>query len=315
MPSGKSEWQVSDVFTESFVLHDIRAYDPSDYSRIRNKLTTEGFIGGSMAGAVLGVNPFMSKMQAWLMLSGMYDMQEENERMWAGRHLEPVVKAMFTEKTGIGLTEAPWILQSKEYPWMIATLDAMILDDITDRGVFEAKTTSLFQTKTWDNGAISDPAHAQALHNMAVTGFEHAHVACLIGGQRFVHACVERDQVLIDHIIEIERGFYQSVLEKNPPAWEGDDLDLLAGIYPGKQIEVIELPAEAPNLASHYLEAKSEMTRWRDVVKDCEAKLKGMMADNEVALCDGYRVQWKTINRGGYEVKPTSYRKFSVKES
>lgn len=314
--NGKTENLLLELIeaSDAVILYDITGFSPDAYSKLRNELTACGLIGGSMAAAVLGINPYMSKMKAWLMLSGMHSFEDENEAMWCGRHLEPVVKAMFEERCGSFVSDAPYILKSKKYPWMITTLDGIIMSD-DGPGVFEAKTTSFFQSKNWQEGGVADAAHTQALHNMAVTGFDYAAVACLIGGQKFVHKTVERDQALIDVIIQAEQTFYQSVKDKNPPAWEGEDIDLLGHIYPEAINAVVELPSEARNFASQYVEAKSEISRWQRVVKDCEAKLKGMMAENERAICEGFQLGWKTVERKGYTLDPTSFRQFRVKET
>ena len=56
-------------------------------------------IGASEIGAVIGVNPYMSKADVWL--SKVRGVQvEDNEHMRAGRLLETVILEMFTEDTG-----------------------------------------------------------------------------------------------------------------------------------------------------------------------------------------------------------------------
>jgi putative phage-type endonuclease len=292
-------------------MHNTNDLDAAGYSLLRNQLTESGYIGGSMAAAVLGINPWMSKMKAWLMLSGMHGMGEENERMWCGRYLEPAVKWMFQDKTGMPVFNKPHIYQSKAHKHMITTLDGVVKEG-DEEGVFEAKTTGAFNYKTWHDGAISDAAHTQVMHNLAVTGLGFSYVAVLIGGNRFSWARVERDERLIDRIIEEETKFYNSVKNHEPPEWEASDLDLLAATYPGGIEQLVELPPQAEDFAKQYMEAKAVIKEWDVQAKMAAAHLQAMMQNNNVAQIGNYRFSWKPITRRGYAVKETTYRQFRV---
>ncbi|MDM0720061.1 hypothetical protein QTH81_17580, partial [Clostridium perfringens] len=47
------------------------------------------------------------------------------------------------------------------------------------------------------------------------------YIAVLIGGQKFIWKEVERDDELIEYIIEVEKDFWKMVKDKTPPALDG----------------------------------------------------------------------------------------------
>ena len=134
-------------------------------------------IGGSDASAVAGVNPWRTRWAVWLDKTGQAVDVEPTRAMRMGTLLEPVVKALFVEETGIGLADVG-LLRSLEWPFMQVTPDAFT----EDGGIFEAKTTSRWLAHEWDDEQVPDHAEVQVQHALAVTGRSHAWVAGLIDG-------------------------------------------------------------------------------------------------------------------------------------
>ena len=58
--------------------------------------------------------------------------------------------------------------------------------------IFEAKTVSAFKAGEWEDG-IPDEYYLQVQHYMAVTGYQGAYVAALIGGNNFRWKLIHRD--------------------------------------------------------------------------------------------------------------------------
>ena len=88
------------------------------------------------------------------------------------------------------------ILQSSEYPFMLADLDGVIKED-GKMCIFEAKTASAYKQEIWEKG-VPEAYILQVQHYMAVTGAEKAYVAALVGGNRFYRYEVLRDDALIE---------------------------------------------------------------------------------------------------------------------
>src|SRR5690606_17643309 len=91
----------------------------------------------------------------------------------------------------------------------------------------------------------------QVQHYMAVTGAKAWWLAVLIGGQRFVHKRIERDDELIQQLIEIERDFWENhVLANVPPELDGSpaSTELVKRMYPQATLPTIDLPSQASEL-------------------------------------------------------------------
>lgn len=83
-------------------------------------------IGGSDASIIAGINKFKSVFQLWLEKTGQIVPQEtDSEYTHFGNVLEPVVKREFTRRTGIKICSKKAILQSVQYPFMLADLDGV----------------------------------------------------------------------------------------------------------------------------------------------------------------------------------------------
>ena len=99
-------------------------------------------IGGSDASVVCGINKYKSPVELWMDKTGQLPPQEAGEAAYWGTQLEAIVRAEFTKRTGIEVTKPDVILQSEEYPFMLANLDGIC--EVPDVGtcIFEAKTAS-----------------------------------------------------------------------------------------------------------------------------------------------------------------------------
>lgn len=107
-------------------------------------------IGGSDASVIAGVNPYRSVIQLWKEKTGQEVPEEKDtEVTHFGNILEPVVKKEFTRRTGLKIRNRYAILQSEEYPFMLADLDGIIYED-KKLCVFEAKTASAYKKDTWE---------------------------------------------------------------------------------------------------------------------------------------------------------------------
>ena len=130
-------------------------------------------IGGSDASVVCGINRYKSPVELWLDKTGQIPPQEAGEAAYWGTQLETFVRAEFTKRTGIEVTRRSELLQSEEYPFMLANLDGIC--EVPDVGtcIFEAKTASAYKVGEWED-AIPDEYALQLAHYMAVTGYAGA---------------------------------------------------------------------------------------------------------------------------------------------
>ena len=152
---------------------------------------------------IAGINPYKSVYQLWKEKTGQIEPEEEeNDFTHFGTILEPIVKKEFMARTGLKVRAKRMLLQSSEYPFMLADLDGVINEN-GKMCIFEAKTASAYKQEVWENG-VPEAYLLQVQHYMAVTGAKKTYIAALVGGNRFFYHEVQRDDVLIGEIIRME---------------------------------------------------------------------------------------------------------------
>lgn len=115
------------------------------------RIRTQG-IGGSDVSILAGINPYKSIYELWKEKTGQSEPSEgQSEFAYFGSVLEPIVKAEFMKRTGLKVRAKNMILQSTDYPFMIADLDG-IINDNGEACVFEAKTASEYKLSEWNKG-------------------------------------------------------------------------------------------------------------------------------------------------------------------
>ena len=287
-------------------------------------------IGGSDASAVAGLNPYKSPVQVYLEKIGDMEIGEAGESAYWGTMLEDMVAQEFSKRTGMKVQRKNTILQHPEYQHMIANIDRLIVGE-DKPGILECKTANAWSGKDWEEGKIPPQYIIQVQHYLAVTGYEYAYIAALVGGQKFFYYKIDRDQELIDYLVKIESVFWQMVQDRMPPEVDGSEAssDLLKKLYPiAEDRKEIDMPAEASLLLDAYEQVKAEIKELEQRKDELENKLKAMMADAEIGKAGKRIVEWKNVNAnrfdsksfqkdmpGLYEnyVKLSPYRKFSIK--
>lgn len=287
-------------------------------------------IGGSDAAAVVGVNPWRSSMAVYLEKIGELSEPEDNEGMYWGRILEDIIADEFSKRTGFKVRRYNAILQHKDYPFMIANIDRVYIKDGHINGILECKTTSAYNKEHWKDLKIPDAYYIQVQHYLAVTGYQNAYIACLIGGNHFVYKEIKRDDEIINYLIQIESDFWDRVEKRIPPEPDGsqDAEEILKKLYPeSKEGSAITLDQHEATLML-IEELTKQKKQLEQEIEKYQQLIKADMGENEVAYIGNRKVFWKTITSTRFDSqkfkkehpnlyvqysKTSSYRKFEIK--
>ncbi|MCB1659783.1 MAG: YqaJ viral recombinase family protein, partial [Pseudomonadales bacterium] len=186
-------------------------------------------LGSSDAAAAVGLNPYQSQLELWLIKTGRDadlakpDATDESSPMYWGNILEPIVAAHYTKHTGHKVRRINAVLQHPESDksWMLANLDYAVLG-AEDVQILECKTAGEFGARLWREG-VPEYVQCQVQHQLAVTAKQAADVCVLICGQEIKIHRIERDEALITKLIELERRFWHYVLTDTPPPADGSE--------------------------------------------------------------------------------------------
>ncbi len=257
-------------------------------------------IGGSDAASICGLSRYNSPLGVYLDKIGEMPPLEDNPRMKAGRKLEPFIADWFAEETGYKVMKRNAIFQHKKFPFMLANIDRWIPG--YNAGL-EIKNTSEYSRHDWFDGkveVIPTEYQLQANHYMAVTGAERWFMAVLIGGWDFQWRVIERDEKLIESLIEIESHFWNNhVLTKSVPEVTSKDTDKLDYLYPSSNPTTLEISEVYYDLIKRLVDTKHDLKRAEEAHEDVKNKVKNLMGENELALWQGEKFcTWKTNARG-----------------
>lgn len=176
-------------------------------------------ITGTDAGAICGMNPYMSAFSVYQDKIS-EDIEElDNEAMRQGRDMEAYVASRFEEETGLRVRRANAIYQNEEHPFMLADFDRLI---VGQKAGLECKTVSPYSSDKWNNEDIPLHYQMQCQHYMAVSGYECWYIAALIYGRDFIIRKIERDEELVSNLITIEKRFWnENILKRIMPDPDG----------------------------------------------------------------------------------------------
>lgn len=268
------------------------------------KFRTKG-IGGSDVSVIAGINPFKSVHQLWREKTGQFVPEDEGtEYTHFGTLLEPVVRKEFMERTGIPVRLKHMLLQSEEYPFMLADLDGVIHQN-GKLAIFEAKTASAYKKELWENGVPAEYL-LQVQHYMAVTRAEKTYIAALIGGNHFVYHEVERDEEMISKIIAMEKHFWQNyVLEGKEPVADGSDATTryFNERFSQSNGQTVELPEVVLPICEEF-ENLSRQIKELETAKNAAAnQLKQYLGAAETGMVGDKKIVWKMVCKNGLDTK------------
>lgn len=268
-------------------------------------------IGGSDAAAILGLNDWSSPYEVYADKLGLLPPKEETEAMRQGRDFEEYVARRFTEKTGKSVRRLNFMLQSVEYPFMLADIDREI---VGENAGLECKTTSVMQLHKFKGGEYPASYYCQCVHYMAVKGYDKMHLAVLVLNQGFYVFEILRDEDEIAALVEQEAAFWRMVEAQTPPPVDGLPATgrAIAAAYPEREDEAVLYGTE--DLFQAYQDATAALRASERERDRLEQEILLKMEGAVVGRARGYLATHRTIHRGGYTVKPTSYRKFNLKE-
>lgn len=281
-----------------------------------------GSIGGSDAGAILGLNPYRSPYTVWAEKTGRLPEQEDNEAMRQGRDLEAYVAQRFVEKSGKRVERYNYLLRNTDAPHLHANIDRRV---IGEKSGLECKTASALAAKVYRGGQFPESYYAQCVAYLAVTGWERWYLAVLVLNKSFFifqmttlpddtcpdwcESSVFVPQAEIDALRSFAADFWERyVLTDTPPGVDGSastshTLSVMYGRASDSAIELFgreDLLSEWDMLKRQGADIQARQNQIRQVLME-------EMGEAGTALCGGWRISWKEQKRAS--VSPEKLRK------
>lgn len=265
-------------------------------------------IGSSDAAAAVGLNPYQSPLELWMVKTGRDgnlpkdDPNDEDSPLYWGSLLEPIVAAHYTRRTGHRVRRINAVLQhpDPDKVWMLANIDREVLG-AEDVQILECKTAGEFGARLWKEG-VPDYVSLQVQHQLAVTGKRAADVCVLVCGQQIRIHRVERDDVLITRLIELERQFWRYVESDTAPPADGSESAerALRCLYPSDAGTTLDLSEdrELSKTFADLVALRQDIAQREKTEAQLKQKIQQSMGDASQAIFETGSVSWKRSKDG-----------------
>ncbi|WP_367189897.1 YqaJ viral recombinase family protein [Burkholderia sp. Ed8] len=268
-------------------------------------------IGGSDAASAVGLNPYKSQLELWLEKTGRDadlekpDPKDTTTPVYWGTLLEPIVAAAYTQQTGNRVRKVNAVLRHPFIPFMLANLDREVIG--ADVQVLECKTAGINGAKLWREG-VPEYVELQVQHQLAVTGKQSAHVAVLVCGQQLDVHRIDRDDDLIEKLIELEARFWQYVETDTPPPADGSDSAdrALRSLFPRDAGSTVDF-SDDRNLSATFADlvsVRAEIETREQLESQLKQRIQQAMGEASRAIFETGEVSFKRSKDGsGIDLK------------
>lgn len=288
-------------------------------------------LGGSDAGAIMGVSPYKSAYAVWADKLGALPPVEDSEPMRQGRDLEEYVARRFCEETGLRVRRNRQMLRSIDHPMMLANIDRQV---IGQRAGLECKTSRDIRMTRYKNGEYPLEYYAQCLHYLAVTGWDRWYLAVLVYGTGLLVYTIKRADVEddISALIAAEEAFWRDYVETRaqpaPDALESTTRALGAVWAASEPETAIDADDATDALLSRLCGLRRDRKRIDEQIAEAENRVKAAMGAAEELRGTSARCLWRSVTSrrldkkrliaagleiSDYETTSTT-RRFEIKE-
>jgi putative phage-type endonuclease len=252
-------------------------------------------IGGSDAAAIVGMDPWRSRLDVYREKIGTAEERPATPQMQRGRLLESVVVEQYAKLTGKKVRRQPQRAHPS-YPFIIGNIDRQILADEQDgTGLLEVKCPNMRVFMRYVREGL--PAHivVQGQHYLGIYDYEWMSYAIFNADLwKLVHFEVRRDDAFIAKLFAEEISFWRDYVEKRvepPPAQmvipapEGFELPAL-----GPDSLVQRDDQEWADAAENFRAARELRETAEGVEEQAKVKIKELMGEHRIVEGANLRV-------------------------
>lgn len=244
------------------------------------ELRTTG-IGGSDAGAILGLNKYASPLTVFYSKRGIENGFKGNNATKWGHILEDPIRQETKKELDVEIVTVPGMYTSKDYDFMNANLDGVCIVpenhvvvlngiELTGIGGHEIKTST--NGDDFSDNEIPDSYYAQVQHYMSVCQLNWFILSAFIMSTRELkHYAIVRNEEFINELIKAEQSFwFNNVLANVPPAPIGLDSEdeFIKNLPMSENIDLDDETIEIISAERELDEQIKELSKKQKALKD-----------------------------------------------
>ncbi|WP_422057746.1 YqaJ viral recombinase family protein [Sphingomonas sp.] len=258
-------------------------------------------VGASEVAALFDLSPWLTHFELWHRKKGSIATPEfnamrddgtpENERIYCGVMLEPVIIKMACERWGYEPIDTPKRLDNGKgiggHP------DQLVRCPVRGRGVLEVKTADWLVAKQWGD----EPPANYLLQSQTYQGLARVawgDVIVLVGGNELRRYQYDFRPKLFAEIEARVAAFWQTIADNKPPKPDySRDGGTLAELFNDPADTLIDLRRDnrMPDLCNEYLAAKEAERAAACRVDAAKAELLEKLGNNAAAMVEGFSVR------------------------
>jgi putative phage-type endonuclease len=246
-------------------------------------------INSTEVGSLFGISKYATIFEIWHYKNKSIEIDfEGNERTEWGLALQDSIAAKVAKDNG-------WsIRRMDEYMFLPEIRLGSSFDfAIGDDGIMEIKNIDKFvYMDEWTDGNAPLHIECQVQTQLAVSGRKYCMIVGLIGGNEAVIIRRDRDEAVIQAIIEKTKWFWQTIADKKEP--EPDfkkDAEIIGRLYGYAEPEkVIEGTDEIKTLAVKYKEVSDQIKPLEEQKEALKAEILTLVKDAEKVTGEGFTI-------------------------
>lgn len=235
----------------------------------------------------------------------MPDDLNDNDRVIAGKHLEPAIAEWSKSKFGWNIRKVRRYIEHDSVPGWGASLDYEIHEKNAAGAPVEFKNVDFLifrdQWQTVGDEIIMPPMHIvlQLQHQIGAANADHGWIVVCVGGNRLYRFRMDRHEATQKRISAAVAAFWDLVSGDGDPVWIAD-AGTAADLYTDTGVDRI---VDLTNDEKSAFDAR-RITRWRKHraaidkrIEFMEGALMASMKNATKAKLAGFRISWPLIER------------------
>jgi len=267
--------------------------------------------GASEAAALCGLSPWRQPLDVYLQKTNPQP-SEDNEAMQTGRHMEPAILSLYSEREECEVETPLPMLFHPDVPYIAASLDGRRDDGRPVEAKFSMSYGVLDQLGEDGTDAVPVDWLMQCQQQMDVVGADSADVAAFVMGKlRVFH--IQRHDGLVEHIHQAAWDMQQRIAAKDPPPVNVEHaraLQTLHDAYPAVVDNAVTLDADLAADARRYIDLGPEIKELQTERDHAKARILAAMGESSLARIPGYEKEFTRTTTPEKEISFT--RKASV---
>jgi putative phage-type endonuclease len=243
------------------------------------------YIGGSDVAAILGFNKYRSPLDVFFEKRGLISSDEnENEYIYWGTKLEPLIAEKFCKKTKAIVTRDMPIKYHPDYNFLAAHIDGFIPEQ---NAILECKNIGLNNKNKWGEeftDEIPEQYLCQVAHYSLIYQPNIIYIAVLFGGNDFKVYTYHPNKKFENTLLEKLLFFWNENIIKNIPPLPRN-LEEIKKIYPiGTEKKVISADNNLLTIYENSLKLVKQKEELELSIETHKTSLANYMKDAEILL-------------------------------